>query len=146
MKKFHGITALLLLLIFNFQSCKKDDNSSSSGSLSTAQLNSSIQQGSWRVTLFQDNGIDETNHYSGYSFTFNSGGSIVASNSGTVNGLWSTGSDDSHIKLILNFGSIVPFSELNSDWHVIQQSATLIRLEDVSGGSGGTDYLTFERN
>jgi len=29
---------------------------------------------------------------------------------------------------------------------VIQQSSTLIKLEDVSGGNGGTDYLTFEKN
>ena len=37
------------------------------------------------------------------------------------------------------------FEELNDDWDVVSQSATKIELIDVSGGNGGTDYLTFER-
>jgi hypothetical protein len=40
----------------------------------------------------------------------------------------------------------VPFDELNDDWHIIEETSTKIRLQDVSGGSGGTDLLTFEKN
>ena len=36
--------------------------------------------------------------------------------------------------------------ELNSDWHIIEQNSNTIKLEDVSGGNGGTDYLTFIKN
>lgn len=36
--------------------------------------------------------------------------------------------------------------ELTDDWDIISYSATKIQLIDVSGGNGGTDYLTFEKN
>ena len=38
------------------------------------------------------------------------------------------------------------FEDLNDDWDFISQSANKIELLDVSGGSGETDYLTFEKN
>jgi hypothetical protein len=135
-------SAFLIVLMVAVTSCKKDDNSSPN---SASTLNLTIQQGNWKITNYNDNGNDETNHYAGYSFKFNSDGSITATNNGnTVSGTWSTGTDDSTVKLILSF-STTPFSELNDDWHVLEQSSTIIKLEDVSGGNGGTDYLTFER-
>ncbi|MBL0103461.1 MAG: hypothetical protein IPP51_06685 [Bacteroidetes bacterium] len=148
MKRLKGVAVLLLAMSLTMLSCKKDDNSSSSSSsVTTGPLNSALQQGSWRVTFFESNGVDETSHYAGYSFVFASSGSSTATNSlNTVNGLWSSGTDDSQLKLILNYSSNIPFEELNSDWHVLQQTSTLIRLEDVSGGNGGTDLLTFTKN
>ena len=41
---------------------------------------------------------------------------------------------------------LLPFEDLNDDWDFISQSSTKIELIDVSGGNGGTDYLTFEKN
>lgn len=35
---------------------------------------------------------------------------------------------------------------LSDDWDVLERTDTKIRLIDVSGGNGGTDYLTFEKN
>ncbi len=135
----------ILLILVSFSSCKKDDNSSSNNTATV--LNSTITQGGWRVTSYIDSGNNETSHYTGYAFTFQSGGVVTATKSGsTVNGTWSSGNDDSTLKLVLNFGTIDPFRELNDDWHVVQQTSTMIKLEDVSGGNGGTDYLTFEKN
>ena len=48
-------------------------------------------------------------------------------------------------KLNIKLGTSSAFEELNDDWHVIQQSGTLLKLEDVSGGNGGTDDLSFEK-
>lgn len=124
-------------------SCKKDDNSSSN---TNSNLSSTIQQGTWKVTSYIDSGTDETNHYTGYVFQFNTNGTVVASKTGsTVNGSWSKGTDDSQAKLILDFGATAPFDELNDDWNVIEQSSSIIKLEDISGGGSGTDYLTFEK-
>lgn len=135
----------ILLILVSFSSCKKDDNSSSNNTATV--LNSTITQGGWRVTSYIDSGNNETSHYTGYAFTFQSGGVVTATKSGsTVNGTWSSGNDDSTLKLVLNFGTIDPFRELNDDWHVVQQTSTMIKLEDVSGGNGGIDYLTFEKN
>ncbi len=138
------VLPIILIMLATLSSCKKDDTSSSTSN--TSVLNSTVQQGSWKVTSYIDSGTDETNHYTGYVFTFQTGGVVSAVKTGsTVNGTWSSGNDDSQLKLILNFGTTAPFQELNSDWHVTQQSSTMIKLEDISGGNGGIDYLTLEK-
>ena len=68
----------------------------------------------------------------------------ATSGSTLVNGTWSSGNDDSQDKLYLNF-TTSPFDDLSEDWHVVEQNSSTIKLEDVSGGNGGTDYLTFEK-
>ena len=126
-------TAVIALFLLLLSSCKKDSVS--------ANVSTTIQNGSWKISLFNDSGNDETNHFTGYSFNFGSGGAVSASNgSSSVSGSWSTGNDDSQNKLNLNFG------ELSDDWHIISESSTKIELEDVSGGNGGTDLLTFVKN
>ncbi len=141
MKKSMKLLALVLLLSAGFISCKKDDDSA------TPSSSASVTQGKWRVTLYNDSGNDETNHFTGYEFVFSSGGSVTASKSGaaTVTGTWSTGTDDSQNKLYLTFTSNNDFIEITDDWHILQQTSAKIQLEDVSGGNGGTDLLTFEK-
>lgn len=139
MKKFIIIPTITLLVIALFSSCKKDDSTSSPSSTN------SIQQGQWKITSYIDSGNNETSHYAGFAFVFASGGVVTATKQGSsVNGSWSSGTDDSQLKLYLTF-TATPFSELNDDWHIVQQTSSLIQLEDVSGGNGGTDYLTFEK-
>lgn len=139
MKTYTIIPAITMLIIVLVTSCKKDDKSLSPGATN------SIQQGQWKITSYIDSGNNETSHYTGYTFVFASGGVVTATNQGsTVNGNWSSGTDDSQLKLYLTF-TATPFSELNDDWHIVQQTSSLIQLEDVSGGNGGTDYLTFEK-
>ena len=132
-------TAVIALFLLLLSSCKKDSVS--------ANVSTTIQNGSWKISLFNDSGNDETNHYTGYSFNFGSGGAVSASNgSSTVSGSWSSGTDDSQNKLNLNFGDNGNFGDLSDDWHIISESSTKIELEDVSGGNGGTDLLTFVKN
>lgn len=138
MKMSSYLLAFGLFILIGFTSCKKDD--------STTPSTSGMIQGTWKVTSYIDSGNNETNHYTGYSFEFKSGGVVTATKSGsTISGTWSTGSDDSQSKLYLTF-SAAPFNELNDDWHIVQQTTTTLQLEDVSGGNGGTDYLTFSKN
>jgi hypothetical protein len=130
------ITCLAVMLFAT--SCKKDNLSEQTGEV--------LQEGTWRVSLYNDSGSDETNHYTGYSFDFGSNGTIsVNTGNGNASGTWSAGNDDSQSKLILQF-STNPLEDLSDDWHIIEQTSTKIRLEDVSGGNGGTDLLTFEKN
>lgn len=138
MKNILKTSALLLMMLIAVSSCKKDDT--------IINVDNAIQQGNWKITFFEDNGNNETSDFSGYQFTFKEGGSIVASNgNSTINGTWVTGTDDSQSKLILNFGSATPFDELNEDWHVTEETPTMIKCEHISGGNGGTDFLTFEK-
>ncbi len=120
---------------------------------SQSTIENNVQMGTWRITRFIDSGTDETYHFNGYNFTFNSSG-VVNANNGTnsYNGSWSitdsNSNDDStdDLDFNINFNLTNEFEELNDDWDFISQSATKIELIDVSGGNGGTDYLTFEKN
>ncbi|MBP7167989.1 MAG: hypothetical protein KBB64_10015 [Bacteroidia bacterium] len=139
MKTLSKLLVVAGLFMMAFASCKKDDNSSSPSS-------SMVTQGQWKVTLFSENGVVETSKFSNYVFTFTSNGTVSAVRSGsTVNGSWSDGNDDSQKKLNMNFASPVDFTEISDDWHILQESSSKIELEDVSGGNGGTDLLTFEK-
>ena len=144
MNKLLLIPALATILFTSsFSGCKKEDNSMSD---QVNTLNQTAQTGTWKVTYYLDNSVDKTSTYTGYVFQFNSGGTITATKAGTtISGTWSGGNDDSQVKLYLNFGTATPFLELNNDWHVTQQSSSIIKLEDVSGGGSPTDYLTFEK-
>ncbi|RCU56718.1 hypothetical protein DU428_12380 [Oceanihabitans sediminis] len=123
----------------------------SSSTQSTIQDN--VAMGTWRITEFIDSGIDETNHFTGYNFSFNSSG-VLHANNGSISydGTWSitdsNSNDDSQDDLDFNiyFNLSNDFEDLNDDWDFISHSPTKIELIDISGGNGGTDYLSFEKN
>jgi hypothetical protein len=136
---------LLALLITIGISCSKDDNSSSS--ITPGNVSNTVTSGTWRITYYWDTDHEETSNYNGYNFTFATGGILTAVKTGsTVTGSWSTGMDDSKTELVIGFASPASFVEISDDWEVIENSPTKIRLQDVSGGNGGTDLLTFEKN
>lgn len=139
------ILIFAIISIFAFTSCEDDSNNTNVGT--PTDVNNTVQTGEWVITYFYDTDSEETSNYSGYAFTFNEDGTLTAiKSSTTVTGTWSTGTDDSTTKMIISFASPDMFEELSDDWHVIERTSTKIRLEDVSGGDGGTDYLTFEKN
>lgn len=102
--------------------------------------------GQWFVALYLDDGNNETSDYNGYELTFDSNGTVVASDgSNILNGTWLVTGSSSSLDLVLDFGSQIPFDEFNDDWDVLAFTNTSVQLEDVSGGGGGTDTLTFEK-
>ena len=136
----------LSLAVVLFSSCQNTDDNSNTA-INTTTVSNTITTGSWRVTYYWDTDQEETSSFSGYSFVFGAGNVLTATKNGTaVTGTWSTLLDDSVTKLVLNFATPADFEEISDDWHVVERTATKIRLQDVSGGNGGTDYLTFERN
>ena len=106
-------------------------------------LGSIVSDGVWAVSSYLDNGVDETIDYNGYGLTFNTDGTVMADNGSPINGTWSV--QNAGNKFVLDFGSSMPFNEFNDDWDVISVSDTLIHLQDVSGGGGGTDTLIFNK-
>lgn len=160
MKKgfYYGLLIMLSFTLMSFN-CSDDDDggSNSDNSQQIAQIEDTAESGTWRITNFNDSGQNETSDFTGYSFEFNSNGTLVASNgSNTVNGSWSvtdsssssSSSDDDDIDFNIFFQ--VPndsdFEDLNDDWDVVSISSNKIELIDISGGNGGTDLLTFEKN
>ncbi len=141
-------------------SCSDDDSKSTNNNnaADVAAVITTATSGTWKITSFLEDTNDETNHFTGYNFTFGTNGSLTATN-GTNNyaGSWSvtdsnSSSDDddssnsNDIDFNINFTTPADFEELSDDWDILERTATKIKLVDVSGGNGGTDYLTFEKN
>ena len=161
MKKVCNL-GLLLMLSFSLMSsmCSNDDDGGSpnDNSLEIAEIVTIAQSGTWRITNFNDSGQNETSDFNGYDFSFNADGSLVATNgSNSLTGTWSVtddsnSSDDSSSDDDIDFNIFFPvpesndFEDLNDDWDIVSTSSTRIELMDVSGGNGGTDMLTFEKN
>jgi len=155
------IVALALITV----ACSKDESDTqeiTNNSNSAQQVTTLMTQtGSWKITYFWDTDKDETSNFSGYVFSFNSDGSLVAvKGSTTVSGSWSVlddsnnsssdddggSTDDDDFNIFFSVPTTSDFDDLIDDWDIISVSATKIELTDVSGGNGGTDFLTFEKN
>lgn len=154
MKKVFLIPALFCLFMLNVASmCSSDDDSSSSSQDPTPVVNA-VTQGTWRVTSYVDSGTDETNHFTGYDFTFASGNVLSATNgTNTYTGTWSVTNDSSDddspssdLDFNIAFASPANFADLTDDWDIVTYSANTISLIDISGGNGGTDVLVFTKN
>lgn len=61
-------------------------------------------------------------------------------------GNFSSGTSSGDIDFNIFFASPADFNELSEDWDIITNSSTKIELMHESGGNGGTDLLTFEKN
>jgi hypothetical protein len=150
------LKATLVIFIYTglAMSCDKDDDNSQQQNTTIPQTINTAQSGSWKVTYFFDSDHEETGHFTGYVFTFNENGSLVAvKGSTTVTGTWSVtdsnssdddgGSNDTDFNIF--FASPADFEDLSDDWDIISVSNSKIELTDVSGGNGGTDFLTFQK-
>lgn len=148
-----NLFAVLLVAV----SCdSNDDPADTQADVNPAELRSAAQNGQWRITYYFDSDKEETSDYAGYVFTFGADGTVTATNGTTeVTGTWSvtdsSSSDDdsfddsSDVDFNLFFASPPNFEELSDDWDILEYASGRIRLIDVSGGDGSTDYLTFEK-
>lgn len=151
-----------VLLTFVFLSCQKEENDGilANNQAEIQQVTNIVTNGAWRIASFIDSGSDETSDFNGYGFSFNTDGKLIAENgSTTINGTWSITDDSSNssdddsnddssdaIDFNIFFAEPASFNELSEDWEIVSRSDAKIMLIDVSGGNGGTDTLTFEKN
>ena len=143
------ILTVVLLACSILGSCSKkdDNNNNNTDTNSPANVTATISGGNWKITYFLESGLDKTSDFAGYKFTFSNGGMLVAIRAANnEKGTWSAGTDNSKTKLTINFSGSAIFSKLNEDWEVIERTHSSVKLQHVSGGGGGTDLLTFEKN
>jgi hypothetical protein len=141
MKKNTLLALALLGLSLALSSCKKDD-------FTADAVSTTVKSGTWKVTTYTEDGASHLGDFSAYTFTFNANGTALAVNSAdSVSGTWSTldSDDDNTAHFVLNFGATSPWDDLSDDWHVTDQTETVLSLEDVSGGNGGVDILVFTK-
>jgi hypothetical protein len=153
MKKLSFYSVLACVFMINTASMCSSDDDSSSSSNPTPVINT-VSQGTWRITSYIDSDTDKTNLFTGYNFTFENGSALMASNgTNSYTGVWSVTTDDSNddnpssdLDFNIAFASPASFADLTDDWDFVSKTDTKVQLIDVSGGNGGTDYLTFEKN
>ncbi|MFM7007586.1 MAG: hypothetical protein ACKOWX_10070, partial [Flavobacteriales bacterium] len=104
-----------------------------------------------------DDGDDETSDFSTFRLTFLENGTLnatdlLSSNSNPYSGSWSVtdsnSNDDDNLDDLdfnINFNVSNKLDELSDDWDIISFTETEIKLIDISGGGGGTDYLTLSK-
>lgn len=146
----------LMILGLALSSCSLADDTNNLAQLETEveMITNTVTTGSWHITSFVDSGNDETSDFSSYLFSFEIDGRLVAENGvTTANGTWSitdgsNSSDDSIDDIDFNIFFAEPsnFNELSEDWEIVSRSDVKISLVHVSGGNGGKDTLTFEKN
>jgi len=121
------------------------------------QITNISTDGTWIVSSYIDDGDDETSDYTTFRFNFLEDGvlhatDLVSSNSNPYVGTWSltdsNSNDDDNLDDLdfnINFTVSNQLDDLSDDWDIISYTDTEIKLIDVSGGNGGTDYLTLSK-
>lgn len=143
------LISLLLASFLGFVSCENEETTILT---QIPEVSAAAATGTWRITYYLDGATDKTNLFSGYTFTFNSNGTLTAVKAAeSVSGTWSVSNasdDDSPSDMDFNilFATPATFEDLSDDWDISEATSTKIKLIDISGGSGETDYLTFEKN
>lgn len=142
--KFSGIFLVIIGTSLLLGSCNK---------VSSKSVEKTVEDGTWNISYFAEDGNVETSDFAGYTFDFSSDGTVAATNgTTTINGTWSVTKDNSNddsssdVDFNLSFPATNNFDDLNDDWDIVTQNDNTIELKDVSGGNGGTDLLTFSKN
>ena len=153
MKKIVFVSLVIFIIALNF-SCSSDNDGNSLDNNSISTVVTAMNSGTWSVTKYIDSENDETVDFSGYSFTFTENNILMAKkNSDEIMGSWLVVTDDSNggssntdLDFIISFSGPDKFIKLSDDWDIKSSTSTKLELIDISGGNGGTDYLTFEKN
>jgi hypothetical protein len=120
------------------------------------QITKISTDGTWSISSYIDDGDDETTDFSTFRLHFMESGvlhgtDLLSSSSSPYEGTWSITESNSNdnslddLDFNMNFNVGNKLDDLSDDWDIISYSDTEIKLIDVSGGGGGTDYLTFTK-
>lgn len=120
------------------------------------QITKISTDGTWIVSSYIDDGDDETTDFSTFRLHFMESGvlhgtDLLSSSSSPYEGTWSltdSNSNDDNLDDLdfnMNFNVGNKLDDLSDDWDIISFTETEIKLIDVSGGGGGTDYLTLTK-
>jgi hypothetical protein len=114
--------------------------------------------GTWVVSSYIDDGDDETLDFASFRLNFKEDGvlnatDLLSSSSTPYSGSWSITDSNSNddddslddLDFNINFAVSNKLDDLSDDWDIISYTETEIKLMDVSGGGGGTDYLTLTK-
>jgi hypothetical protein len=132
--------ALVLALLAALGACTNNLNN-----LTPAQIQDKAT-GKWKVTEFVEDGKGETHHFNGYTFDFESSGTLTATYSGgTVNGTWSVIRDDGMEKMVIIISGTYALDEMIDDWVIAELTNNRMQLEDDSNTPTDYERLVLEK-
>lgn len=136
----------LLVAVVIFASCSSDDDSGNANTSEFEQIKTTLPQGEWEISTFNDKGSDKTETFESFKFTFNKDGSVEAQNDLlTEVGTWNYDNTSGKTeKLVLKFGKLNPFNEITDDWDIISVTNSKVELSDEDG-KGEIKLLTFTK-
>lgn len=127
MKRLLGIA---FGLIFLATGCSKVDGESTNDAAGVV-----MQQKTWRMTGYYDDGVDRLANFTGYAFTFRENGEVLAYRDGReFKGIWATTTtrsfaDSSEVEgLTFQFDNERPFNSLNKTWEVMKKTTKTVHL------------------
>jgi hypothetical protein len=139
----YGIIGLIIIF-----ACKKNSIDANT----PAGVSNLVEDETWRITEFVEDGRNETSHFSDYYFAFDEDDKLVATNGTTIHeGTWtvndrnSLDDDLNELNFSISFSSPTTFEDLSDDWNILEKNSHMIRLADIRSGGGGKDYLEFRR-
>lgn len=136
MKKMFVFLGLSLIV---FTGCTKKDT--------PGTVASSVTNGTWRVSHFSERSTNKSSDFSGYTFTFQSNGKVLAAKNGVIKeGNWSESTSSQKLVIDLGVKSDVnkPLGELTNDWIIVTKTETKINLADDNTSSN--ELLEFTKN
>jgi hypothetical protein len=148
--KFTSLTRYALLIavvITALVSCNSDDYQTG-----VDEVSDTVKDGTWKVGYFFDSGVDKTQNYAGYNFTFGNYGVLTATKETlTYSGIWSVSpsTNDSDVNstiFMIAFGSPDVLMQLGRNWKVVENTGTSLKLRDDSQGDAAINNLYFEKN
>ena len=110
--------------------------------------------GTWHITDFVKNGINEEDKYAPYVFEFGSNHSITAKSGNHVyKGRWEIVSDGitddapaADLDFIIEFKEQDTISRLNGEWMIEEKTAVRVDLSNISEDHNKVDHLTFQKS
>ncbi|MDB4270811.1 hypothetical protein N9896_01825 [bacterium] len=106
------------------------------------EIRNIMMGGDWKVELYEDGEMNETENYLGYIFNFMTNHLISTTLTETgvsYPGLWRVlRNSDGKLKVYLNFGDVNTLAELTEDWKLETITNEKIVLKDVSMDNAGT--------
>ena len=110
------------------------------------ELISILNEGTWMVTNFDNEGESETTNYNDFVIDFKSNSLVTATKeNNTIEGSWSVFYDDEKLKLELNFGESAPFDEFNENWLTVDVKNTRVEMNNIDDEGNEESNLVFER-
>jgi hypothetical protein len=147
---------VLITLAAAFVGCKKADDMPRPGvtydSASDVFVDQTNSRTPWVITMFDIRRTDveektnDISKFKGWIFYFHTNNNLYAKKDGeTVTGKWTKSTGNMNEEIIkLDFGSQMPFNELNNTWTIAKKSQGYKLLHDKDDSDGMMGSVVFE--